>query len=146
MWNQNLVHQQNTDWTEHCSTPIIENSHRYICLITIHMPQRTCKILLVRLPVNKNALFFQIRVTCFARYTVWFGVTRSDQNTVNDYFTHSRSMITMRRFLLHCASQSAMNMVHYLTRIRFALVLQKIHFTLDNKIHFCGICNVVLYV
>ena len=54
-------------------------------------------------------------------------------------------MITMRNFLLHCASPSAMNTVHYLTRIRFALVLQKIHFTLDDKIHFCGICIVELY-
>ena len=53
------------------------------------MPQRTSKILLVRLTANKNALLFQIRVTCFARYTVWFGVTRSDQNAVNDYFTNS---------------------------------------------------------
>ena len=35
-----------------------------------HMPQRTSKILLVRLTANKNALLFQIRVTCFARYTV----------------------------------------------------------------------------
>ena len=38
--------------------------------ITMHMPQRTSKILLVRLTANKNALLFQIRVTCFARYTV----------------------------------------------------------------------------
>ena len=50
------------------------------------MPQQTSKILLVRLTANKNLLFL-IRVTSFARYTVWFGVTRSDQNTVNDYFT-----------------------------------------------------------
>ena len=50
------------------------------------MPQRTSKIFLVRLTANKNALLFQIRVTCFARYTVWFGVTRSDQNAVNNYF------------------------------------------------------------
>ena len=41
-----------------------------ITLTTIHMPQRTSKILLVRLTANKNASFFQIRVTCFARYTV----------------------------------------------------------------------------
>ena len=56
--------------------------------IMIHMPQRTSKILLVRLTANRNALFL-IRVTSFARYTVWFGVTRSDQTTVNDYFTLS---------------------------------------------------------
>ena len=58
-------------------------------LITIHMPQRTSKILLVRLTANKNAFLLQIRITSFTRYTVWFGVTRSDQNTVNDYFTLS---------------------------------------------------------
>ena len=52
-------------------------------------------------------------------------------------------MITMQKFLLHCASQSPMNTVHYLTRIRFALVLRKIHITLDDKVHFCGICIVV---
>ena len=90
--------------------------------ILIHLPQRTSKILLVRLTADKNAFLFETRVTCFARYTVWFGVTRSDQSTVNDYFTQSRSMITLRNFLLPCASQSAMNTVHYLTRIRFALV------------------------
>ena len=48
--------------------PIVEqdgNVH-----ITIHMPQRTSKILLVRLTANRNALLFQIRVTSFARYTV----------------------------------------------------------------------------
>ena len=38
--------------------------------ITIQMPQRTSKILLVRLTANKNAPLFQKRVTCFARYTV----------------------------------------------------------------------------
>ena len=38
--------------------------------ITIHMPQQTSKILLVRLTANESALLFQIRVTCFARYTV----------------------------------------------------------------------------
>ena len=38
--------------------------------ITTHMPQRTSKILLVRLTANKNGLLSQIRVTCFARYTV----------------------------------------------------------------------------
>ena len=39
-------------------------------LITIHMPQRTSKILLVRLTANRKALLFLIRVTSFARYTV----------------------------------------------------------------------------
>ena len=63
--------------------------HRIKKYITIHMPQRTSKILLVRLTANRNALLFLIRVTSFARYTVWFGVTRSDQTTVNDYFTLS---------------------------------------------------------
>ena len=38
--------------------------------ITIHMPQRTSKILLVRLTANKKRVSFQIRVTRFARYTV----------------------------------------------------------------------------
>ena len=38
--------------------------------ITIHMPQRTSKILLVRLTANRNALLFLIRVSSFARYTV----------------------------------------------------------------------------
>ena len=38
--------------------------------ITISMPQRTSKILLVRLIASKNALLFQIRLTYFARYTV----------------------------------------------------------------------------
>ena len=107
------------------------------------MPQRTSRILLVRSTANKNKLIFLIRVTCFARLTVWFGVTRRDQNTVNDYFTQSGSMITMQNLLLHCASQSAMNTVHYLTRIRFSLVLRKTHFTLDDEIHFCGICIVM---
>ena len=51
-------------------------------------------------------------------------------------------MITMQNFLLHCASQSAMNTALYLTRKRFASVLRKIHFTLDEKIQFCGICIV----
>ena len=59
-------------------------------------------------------------------------------NTKNDYFTQLRSMITMQNFLL----QFAMNTLHYLTRIRFALVLRKIHFTLDDKVHFCGKCIV----
>ena len=33
--------------------------------------------------------------------------------------------------------------MHCLTRIRFALVLRKIHFTLDDKLHFCGKCIVM---
>ena len=52
-------------------------------------------------------------------------------------------MTTTRLFWLHCASQSAMNTTHCLTRIRFALVLRKIHFTLDGKFDFCGICIVM---
>ena len=36
-----------------------------------------------------------------------------------------------------------MNTMHFLTRIRFALVLKKVHFTLDDKFHFCGICIVM---
>ena len=44
-------------------------------------------------------------------------------------------MITMRNFLLHCASQSAMNTVHYLNKLRFGLVSRKKYFTLDDKIH-----------
>ena len=55
-------------------------------------------------------------------------------------------MITMQNFLLHCASQSAMNTVHYLTRMRLALVLRKIHFKLDYQFHFCGICIVMIQV
>ena len=111
--------------------------------ITIHMPQRTSRILLVRITANKNASIVLIRVTSFAQLTVWFGVTRRNQNTVNDYFTKSRSMITIQNLLLHSASQSAMNTVHFLTRIRFALVLQKTHFTLDDEIYICGICIVM---
>ena len=38
--------------------------------ITTHMPQTNSKILLDRLTANKNAFIFQIRVTCFVRYTV----------------------------------------------------------------------------
>ena len=53
------------------------------------MPQWTSKILLVRLTANRNAFLFLIRVTSCARYTVWFGVTRNDQTTVNVYFTLS---------------------------------------------------------
>ena len=70
---------------------------------TINMPQRTSKISLVQMNTHKNAVLFQIRVTYFARYTVLFDVTRSDQNTLNEYITQSHKMITMRNFLLHCA-------------------------------------------
>ena len=89
--------------------------------ITIHMPQRTSKILLVRLTANKKASFFQTRETCFARYTVWFGL----------YTTHC-TLYTSELYTMHC-----------LNKIRFALVLRKIHFTLDDKLHFCGICIVM---
>ena len=37
-----------------------------------------------------------------------------------------------------------MNKLHCLTTIRFVLVLRKIHFTLDDKFHFCGICIVMI--
>ena len=87
-------------------------------IITILMPQRTSKILLVRLTATKNALLFQIRVTCLARYTVWFGVTRSDQNAVKDYFTlstitsfdwfplHTRMEASFRVILIHGVYQN----------------------------------------
>ena len=75
--------------------------------------------------------------------TLLFGVTRSDHNTVNDYFTQSRCMFTMQNVWLQRASQSAMNTMHYLTKIRFTLVLHIIHFILVDKVHFCGICIVM---
>ena len=34
--------------------------------------------------------------------------------------------------------------MHCLTKIQFALVLRKIQFTLDDKLHFCGICIVMV--
>ena len=90
--------------------------------ITIHMPQRTSKILLVRLTANKNAFLFQIRVTSFALYTVRFGVTRSDQNKVNDYFTLSTNTY-VDWFPLHTQRQKLIvlhiNLVTILTRIHF---------------------------
>ena len=52
-------------------------------------------------------------------------------------------MITIRTFWLHSASQFAMNTMHFLTSIRFALVLPKIHFTLDDILNFCGKCIVM---
>ena len=36
--------------------------------------------------------------------------------------------------------------MHFLTGIRFALFLQKIHLTLDDKFHFCGICIVMIFI
>ena len=86
------------------------------------MPQRTSKILLVRLTANRNALLFLIRVTSFARYTVLFGVTRSDQNTVNDYFT--LSTITYFDWFPHHIRRRKLivlhfNLVHILTGIHF---------------------------
>ena len=50
------------------------------------------------------------------------------------------SLITLND---HCASKFTINTLLCLTRIRFVLVLRKIHFTLDDKIHFCGICSVM---
>ena len=86
------------------------------------MLQQTSKILLVRLTANRNAVLFRIRVTSFARYTVWFGVTRSDQTTANDYFTLSTityfdwfPLHTRRRILI----VSHFNLVHNLTGIHF---------------------------
>ena len=55
------------------------------------------------------------------------------------FSNYVRSMITIRNFLLHYASQSMINTVHCLPRIRFARVLQKIQYTFDDKFHFCGI-------
>ena len=43
------------------------------------------------------------------------------------------------------AIQLAANTLHFLTRIRFVSVLSKIHFTLDDKLHFCGICIVMVH-
>ena len=48
----------------------VRKVHMNSMIITIHIPQRTSKISLIRLPSNKNAFLFQIRVICFARYTV----------------------------------------------------------------------------
>ena len=79
------------------------------------------KILLVRLTVNRNASLFQIRVTCFARYTGWLWL-----------YTMHCTLYTSELYTMHC-----------LTRIRFVLVLRKIHFLLDDKLHFCGICIVM---
>ena len=84
--------------------------------ITMHMPQLTSKILLVRLTANKNVSLFQIRVTCFARYTVWLGL-----------YTMPCTLYTSELYTMHC-----------LTRIRFALLLRKIHFTLDDKYTFAA--------
>ena len=43
---------------------------KYKFYMTIHMPQRTSKILLVGLTANKNAFLLQIRIKNFSRYTV----------------------------------------------------------------------------
>ena len=56
-WLHDIIVASRRDWQEH-------EKH-----ITIHMPQRTSNILLVRLTANKNAFLFQIRVTSFARST-----------------------------------------------------------------------------
>ena len=58
------------------------------------MPQRTSKILLVRLTANKNALLFQIRVTCFAHYSdfgVTLGVIRSYCTLILSELCHVKS-------------------------------------------------------
>ena len=82
-----------------------------------------------------------------------FGVIFTDgvyhNSLLGSIFLYLRSMITTRNFCLHCASQCAMNSMHCVTIIRFALVLGKIHmvsffFILDDKFHFCGICMVML--
>ena len=54
---------------KHTASAISLLEHMLYC-ITIHMPQRTNKILLVRLKANENAFLFQIYVTSFARYTM----------------------------------------------------------------------------
>ena len=86
------------------------------------MPQRTSKILLVRFTANRNALLFLIRVTSFTHYTVKFGVTRSDQTTVIDYFTLS-TITYFDWFLLHTRRRKLIvlhiNLVHILTGIHF---------------------------
>ena len=43
---------------------------RIFDLITIHMTQRTSKILLVRFTANRNAVLLLMRVTSFASYSV----------------------------------------------------------------------------
>ena len=53
------------------------------------MPQRTSKILLVRLTANKKLLISDTRYE-FCSSHVCFDVTRSDQNTVNERFTLSK--------------------------------------------------------
>ena len=55
-----------------------------------------------------------------------------------------RKLSSESSFWLYSASQSAMNTMHCLARIRFALVLRRKHFTLDDKVQFCGICIVML--
>ena len=90
--------------------------------ITIHMPQRTSKILLVRLTANENSYYskYALRVLLVTLCDL-----ASDQNTVNDFFTLSAityfewfPLKTRRRKLivLH------FNMVHILTGIHFGKV------------------------
>ena len=74
------------------------------------MPQRTSKILLVRLTANTNALLFQKGVTCFASYTVRFGVTRTDQNAINDYFTLS-TVTYFDWFSLHTRMEASFRVI-----------------------------------
>ena len=66
--NDNQILFSEIVFVNHCyyNNSIIKNPN----YITIHMPQRTSKILLVRLTANRNALLFLIRVTSFACYTV----------------------------------------------------------------------------
>ena len=59
-------HERHIWWFRHT----IPKAKKSNLIITIHMPQRTNKILLVRLTANRNAVLFVIRVTSFARYTV----------------------------------------------------------------------------
>ena len=81
-------------------------------------------------PKHRLELFL---LTVCAKILYWFPI----------FSNYARSMITIRNFRLHWASESAMNTMHCLTRIRLAFVLRKIHFTFDDKFHFCGICIVM---
>ena len=60
------------------------------------------------------------RFPLFSNYAQW------PQFAISDYTVHHNPRRT------HCTDW-----------IRFALVLRKIHFTLDDKFHFCGICIVM---
>ena len=128
------------------------------------MPQRTSKILQVRLTANKNAFFLRYALRALL-------VTLCDLalRVVNKMTTsHSRPLRTVTGFhythewkhrlelflptvctkILYWfplfstytqPSQSAMNPMHCLTRIRFAVVLRKLHFSHDDKFYFYGI-------